>query len=586
MQKATTVRKKQSFLHGAIILTIAMFIVKLMGALYKIPLSRILGPVGNSYFNIAYNIYAPLEAVSTAGLPIAISKLVSENMEKKRFRNVRRIHSVSIPMFLITGLMGMMAMFLIAPIYSNFDESSQAKFAVWAMAPTVLFVCLMSIYRGYYQGLRNMIPTALSEIIESTIRLSLGLVMSYLVVSYGLKEYSLNGTVFGVPYQSVESARNATLPLAAAGAIFGVTIGAFCSFLFLLIRYKIKGDGITKEELLYDSNQDSTKYIFKKLIYTAFPIALGAIIMNLASLIDSTVVLRRLYGIMDKNPDELIVYYGGLISNTVILEGTVHNFLQGCFGYASNMMMIIPAITQVFGISALPSVSEAWISQDYVKIKQNIESVLRITMLVTIPAGLGLVALSYPIIDLVYGGKNTQSAVFIASNVLTILGISAIFISSSTPICSMLQAIGRVDLPVKLLSFGVIIKVVVNYLLVGIPQINIQGAGVGTLMCYMFVTISALYFLCKETRVVPDFNSVFIKPLLAGICSSISAYVSHGLLCHVLLSKISTLCAVGVAIVVYVMALFVFKAFTADDIKLIPGMEKILKRLEKRHRID
>ena len=586
MLKAKAARKKQSFLQGTIILTAAMFLVKVIGALYKIPLSGILGPVGNSYFSVAYAVYAPLEALSTAGLPIAISKLVSENIEKKRFIDVRNIHKVSIPIFLFTGIVGTLAMLFISPIYcNNFCESPQAQYAVWAMAPTVFFVCLMSIYRGYYQGLRNMLPTAISEIIEAISKFALGLAISYAVVHYGMNEFEKKSTVFGNYYPSIESAKNAILAVAAAGAILGVTIGALCSFLFLFISHKLKGDGITNEELSINQEQSSNSEIFKKLVFTALPIGLGAIIMNFSTLVDASLVLLRLNSIMDTNGAVLLSQYGDLISNSVIQSGKTHNYLHGCFGYATTIMMLIPALTQVFGISALPSVSEAWTSRNFDKIKQNIETVLKITMLVTIPAGLGLAVLSNPITNLVYGGRLTQSEIQITAGVLNILGFAAIFTSTSTPICSMLQAIGRVDLPVKILSIGVIIKILVNYVLVGIPEINIQGAGTGTLVCYAFVTTISLYMLCKETKVIPNFKVVFVKPLLSGICSSIAAYASYGLLSHVLTSRISTLCSVAIAVLVYVIALFAFRAITVDDIKMIPGMKKFLKILEKRHNI-
>ena len=151
-------------------------------------------------------------------------------------------------------------------------------------------------------------------------------------------------------------------------------------------------------------------------------------------------------------------------------------------------MMLIPAITQTFGISALPSVTRAWTEGSPKKIKASIESVIRITMLVTIPAGLGLSVMAKPIMSLLYSDGGNTATVDTAASVLVILGIAAIFTSTSTPLCSMLQAVGRVDLPVKLLSVGVIIKIILNYTLVGIPAINIQGAGVGTLVCYVFIT--------------------------------------------------------------------------------------------------
>ena len=241
--------------------------------------------------------------------------------------------------------------------------------------------------------------------------------------------------------------------------------------------------------------------------------------------------------------------------------------------------MLVNSVAEMFGVSALPSITSAWVTGDRKKIKSSIETVLKMTMLFTIPAGFGLVALSGPLMNLLY--SDTPSEAYIASKVLMIMGIAVIFSSTTTPVCSMLQAVGRADLPVKLLVIGMVIKITLNYSLVGIPQINIQGAGVGTLVNYMFVLIAALYFLCKETYIIPDFKSIFIKPLAAGLISALSAYFSHKFLCQIFPCKISTLIAIGIAVLIYLISMILFRAITASDIKMLPKGEKFLKVLEK-----
>lgn len=583
MGKKAKGRAKQSFLHGALILTASMAVVRIIGALFKIPLANILGGEGNGYFSAAYDLYNPLYALATAGFPIAISRMVSENVARKRFRDVRQVHRVSKPIFLLTGTIGTIAMMVGAFIYAYVIKAPEVKYATLALAPTILFVCLMSIYRGYYEGLRNMVPTALSEVIEAVCKLVLGLGIAYGVISYGLNEYAAKGTVFGKAYETESLARSATLPFAAAGAILGISIGAMVGFLYLVFRHHRHGDGITKEELRCSPRAKPTRVTVKTLVSIAIPIGLGAIIMNVAGLIDSTLILRRLSDTMRSNPLALLDEYSGLINPEIVERGNTHVFLYGCYSYAITIMMLISGVTQVFSISALPSVTTAWAEGSYKKIKYNIEAVLRVTTLVTIPSGLGLMVLSNPIMELVYGNQGTRSEVAIASNVLIMLGLAAIFASTSTPICSMLQAVGRVDLPVKLISVGMVIKIILNYTLVGIPQINIQGAGVGTMVCYAMITVLSLYFLCKETKIIPDFMSVFIKPLLAGVSCAVAAYASQGLLSHVISPKIATIFAILIAVIVYIIALFVFCAVTASDIRMLPKGEKIAKILEKRH---
>lgn len=573
-------RANQSFLQGALILTIGMAVVKIIGALFKVPLFGILGAEGNGYFTAAYDLYNPLYTLATAGFPIAIARMVSENVARKRFRDVRQIHRVSIPIFGLMGTIGFLLMVGGTFLYASFINTPGVKYATLTLAPTILFACLMSIYRGYYEGMRNMVPTAVSEIIEALCKLIIGLSASSLILNLGLKEYESKGTFLGVAYETENLARGAILPYAAAGAILGITVGSVFGFLFLLFRYKRLGDGITREELKCSPRPKSGRTTVKTLIRIAIPVALGALVMNIAGFIDSALIQRRISDIMQNNPQPLIDMYSALITPDKLDKA--QTILYGCFGSASTIMMLIPAITQVFGISALPSVTAAWTEGNHRKIKSSIESVIRVTTLVTIPAGLGLSVMAKPIMELIYLKGNNKSEVDVAASVLVILGIAAIFTSTSTPLCSMLQAIGRVDLPVKLLSVGVIIKVVLNYTMVGIPEINIQGAGVGTLVCYVFITAAALYFLCREAHIVPNFVSIFIKPLIAaGLCAT-TAYVTNSLLGRILSSaKLCTLIALVAAVLVYVIALFALKAITKDDVLMLPKGQKIAKILEK-----
>ncbi len=581
MAKKNKARKHQSFLQGALILTASMAIVKIIGAIFKIPLFGILGAEGYGYFTSAYDLYNPLFTIATAGFPIAIAKMVSENIARKRFRDVRQIHKVSIPIFTILGTLGFLLMFGGTFIYANVINAPDVKYATLTLAPTIFFACLMSIYRGYYEGLRNMTPTAISEIIEAICKLTLGLIASTTILSMGLSEFNSFGTVFGKVYENETLARSAILPFAAAGAILGITVGSCIGFIYLLIRFKRFGDGITQEELLTSPRPKSPKATVKTLISIAIPIAIGALVMNIASLVDATLIQRRLFDIMKTNPQMLLNEYPNLITNEAIANGKVHTMLYGCYGSAATLMMLIPAVTQTFGISALPNVTTAWTEGVHKKIKESIESVMRITMLVTIPAGLGLAVMAKPIMQLLYLKGNNQGEVDVAASVLVILGIAAIFTSTSTPLCSMLQAVGRVDLPVKLLSIGVIIKIILNYTLVGVPEINIQGAGVGTLICYIFITTAAFYLLCKEAHIVPNMISIFVKPLLAAICCAISAIGSYSIIENFLPQKISTIAALVVAVVIYLFALVVFKAITKTDVLMLPKGEKIAKTLEK-----
>ena len=578
MDNTSNNENKHSFLRGAMVLGASMVIVKLIGMVFKIVLSRMFGGVGTGIFNTAYELYNPLFTLATAGFPIAISRLVSENITRKRYNDVKLIHKISVPIFIITGIICFTIMVFGSFIYINIIKAPEAIYAILFLSPTIFFGCLMSIYRGYFEGTRNMVPTAISEVIEASSKLIIGVSASYLTIFFALKEFDKNGTVLGKAYENAEQARDAIIPLAVGISILGISLGAFFGFIFLLIRYKVKGSGITKEQYAAAPAPVPTKQMVKTLIKTALPIGAGSIIMSLASTIDVTLINMRLYSVMQTSPDELLSVYNSLIPQSVIDNGQVHIFLFGCYGMALTLMMIVPAVTQVFGTSALPSVTAAWTNGDKKILKARMESVLR----VTIPAGLGLAVFSQPIMNLLYGNSSVVSEVEIAARVLCVMGIAVIFTSTSTPICSMLQAVGRVDVPLKLLSIGVIIKIILNYTLVGIPKINIQGASVGTLVCYIFVTIVGLCILCKETKIIPDFYNILIKPMCSAVICILLSYGFYRLLLLVMDNKFTILLVIIFAVISYAVTLIVMKTITKEDLARMPMGNKIVKVLEKR----
>ncbi len=575
----------QSFALGAIIMAVGMLLVKVAGAAFKIPLAYILGGVGQGYFNIAYSLYNPLYALATAGLPIAISRMVAQSMTDKRYKDVRRIHKISIPIFVFTGLVGSVLMVIGSTICVKFTNSPGALYSILALSPTVFLACMISIYKGYYEGLRNMIPTAVSEIVEAIGKVVFGVGFSALAVKYGMDEYRAFGTVFGKYCENESAAHTATLPYASAGAVLGITLGAMCGFLYIYIKYKLSGDGITNEELEDSPDSRSDKTLIKMLLHIAVPIALGAIIMNLAGAIDAMLVQRRLDDIMKFASDSLLKTYDGLIPQEVVKEGKTHNFLAGCFAYMSTITMLLPTITQGFSISALPNVTTSWVKGVKEKIKNNIETVMKLTAIISFPVGIGMSVLSHPIMDLIYNtfGKSHVGEIYISAEIMTIYALATILVAISTPICSMLQAVGRADLPLKILTIGMILKVVLNYILVGIPEINIQGAGIGTFICYLFVSVFGIILLNREAKIKINIYKIFVKPLFCGVICGVVAYFSYMFTVKFINPKMSTLIAILLAAIIYVISLFIFKTVTYSDLESIPKGKKIVKVLEKYH---
>lgn len=581
--------KNPSFIKGAMILSASMVVVKIFGMLYKILLGQFLDGVEYGMFTIAYNFYDPLFMLATAGFPIAISRIVSKNVAENRFKDVKKLHKISIPIFVSTGIVCCAFMMIFSESYANVVHNNNAKYAICALAPTIFFGCLMSIYRGYFEGMRNMVPTAVSEIMEAAGKLIIGISAAAYVSSAAANEYSRLGTVFGVKYDAAAAAEMIGVYTVCA-ALIGIVAGSVMGFVFLFLRYKIKGCDITRRQLCYSEPARSGKYITKELVKTAIPIGLNSLVLSISSLIDTTLIQIRIDDLARTNNAFMRQIYPN-IPGDVFDRGVLQTYLNGCYGYAITLMMLVTAVTQVFGTSALPNLTAAWTRGVKQEISDNINLVLKMTLSFVLPAGLALSMLANPLLSFLYGRSiangsegNLSTEIEIATKILQILGISVIFIATSTPICSMLQAVGRVDLPLKLMSIAMTVKITLNYMLVGIPIINIQGAAVGSLVAYLFMVIVGLYFLCREARVVPNFINALIKPLLAAaICIGLSSLLYYNLVAKLGLSgnRILLILIVIIAVIFYLIVLLLFRTFNKNEIYTLPKGKKIAKILEK-----
>ena len=577
----------QSFLKGAFILTLSMVIVKVFGFLDKILLTNIYSYFGEEYatmgmglYSNAFEIFVVIFTVATGGLPIAISRLISESMAQKRYKDVKLIHKISVPFFVIVGLVSFLIMIVGSFFYIRAIESPYSIYAMLCLAPTVFFGCLVSIYRGYFEGQRNMMPTAVSEIIEAGVKLIAGTTFAYLIIHFGMKSYTSTGQFLGMTFESDTVARNTLLAFSVAGAILGITLSSFCAFLFLMLKYKISGDGIPEEYYRNSIDARTSRETFSRIVKTAIPIATGALVMSLGSLVDQIIIQRVLLNLAQTNPDVIYNQYSDYFSKESLYgeQITIHTQLWGCYTAALTLMQLVTAVTQVFGSSAMPNVTSAWTKGNKQELKKSIETVIRMTMMFTLPMSFGLCVLAHPVMSFIYSSK---AFVDIGGNVLTIMGITTIFTAAITPVCSMLQGIGKVNLPMKLYGICMIIKIAVTWMFVSIPEINIQGATVGSMIAYAVILFIGVYLLVKHSKVTPNFYTTTIKPLIGSVFSSVAAYFANMLLENLLPQRLSTIISVIIAVIVYITVLLLLRTFTTTEIKFLPKGEKIAKVLEK-----
>jgi len=548
----------QSFIYGAAIMVISTAIVKILGAVFRIPLTYLIHEKGMGFYSTAYDLYLPIYALAMAGLPVAVSRITAEFVQKNRYNDVRKTLKIAQRAFLVTGLTGFFLMLLIIYPFILVTGNDGALYGMLAIAPSVLFCCIMSSYRGYYEGLRNMYPTAISTIIEAAGKLVLGYGFAYGVIAY---------------YGEVNTK---SASLAAAAALLGITLGTAFSAIYLIIRHKTTGDQITAEMLAQSDPADSGKSILKALIAISVPVVLGSLVTNIASLIDVTMVQWQLDNAVKSSPQVFRNLYGEILKDTTDAE--IPNYLYGVYkGYAFTLYNLVPTITSVIGVSALPVLAMAWTKNENAEIKKNIETMVKVTGLVAIPCGIGLIALAEPILNLLYNADS----IAISTKILKILGATAIFAGIMSPLNNMLQAIGKQWVPVRNIAVGAAIKIVVNFILVGIPQVNIIGAPIGTLCCYIYIALGNMVCIVKYSKVKPKVFSVLAKPLIAAIICGVAAFFTNLALTGNIPSKLSTVVAIMVAAIVYLVMLIVLKAITEEDVLAFPKGEKLANLLKK-----
>ena len=477
-------------------------------------------------------------------------------------------------------------MALAAP-YSKWVGEPRNYISILVVAPCILFCCMMSSFRGYYEGLKNMTPTGVSQVIEAAVKLGFGLAATYVAMKGWLKSYNTDilddgiATVFGVEVTSEAEALAAMYPYAAAVAISGVTFGSVLGLIYLFIMYKRKGFGFTREELVNSPAAESDKSIMKQIIRTAAPIAFSSVVLNLSNLIDDTTIRTRLKFALETGYDVIKEMYSEALTLSGTLDEGISNYLYGTHGSVLNIKNLIPTITLTLGISAIPALTAAWANKNKKDIKVTVESTLRVTMMIAMPAGFGIAALARPILNLLY---HSESAMFsIAEPLLVVYGLGLFLFAATSPMTNMLQAVGRMDIPIKSIAIGSCAKILLNFILIGNPAINIKGAPISTTVCYIIIFAINLTSLLRVTKVRIDFVSVYLKPFISGLLCGAVAFASNWLIVEKLgiESRLVCIVSVGLGGITYAISMLIFKGIVKDDVLMLPKGEKIAKVLAK-----
>ncbi len=525
--------KKQSFMGGVTVMAISTVFVKICGALYKIPLNNILGDEGLTHFNSAYNIYALLLSLSTAGLPLALSKLVSEANATGRRTQMRRCLNTARGIFTVVGTVGSAVMLLFTRQLAAAMNNTLAYWPIKCLGISVVCVSVMCAYRGFAQGQQNMVPTATSQFIEAFFKLVVGLPLAWYLVHIG---------------QSLE--------IGAAGAIVGVSAGTVLAMFYMVAK--------NRRPIMWGTDKaQSYGVIARRLLALSIPITLGQAGMSLFNLLDQVIIMGQLQDVLGLAEREAASLYGQ-------------------YGFGSTLFNLPASFLPAVAVSLVPAVTVAVTRKDHREVNKVVTTSFRLIAILAIPAGVGLSVLAGPILLLLYPAR--QETALAATYHLQLLGIASIFVCIMLLTNSIMQAHGKVNWPIITMLIGGAVKVGINYVLVGNPEINIKGAPIGTLICYGLIALINLALVSRLLEKKPNYPAIFAKPVIASAIMGAAAWASHGLLGKVLYggymkSSLCTMLSMGIAVVVYLILVITLGMITREDLRMVPHGAKLAKIL-------
>ena len=544
--------RTQGVVRGAVALTAAVGFVKILGALFKIPLANLLGGEGMGVFSTAYGLFGPIYAVTVGGFPAAMSALVARYAGQGRIQQIRMTLRSAWLLFGSAGILGSAAMWLLAEPFCLSVGNPGAVWCVRMTSPALFGCCAMSVWRGYYQGLGSMTPTALSQVVEAAVKVGSGLGGALLVRSAGLARWAQTGLAGTAAAPDAAAAHTLLLPYMAAGATAGVTLSTFAGLLYLLV-YRCTAGRRLSVPVAPGRGRASFREAFSALTRLALPICLGSAAVSLTTLVDLFTVMNCLRQAVDAAP-ERFAYLG-------LAQDAVPNFLYGSYqGMTVSLYLLVPTLTASFGVSALPAVSRSLSAGDRDAARRHALTVVRAVWLLAVPAGLGMTALAGPVLRLLYPLRAAETAA--VADCLRLLGAAGVFLGAATPVNSLLQAAGKPMTPVFLLTGGAALKLCVNLLLIPRPDVGILGAALGSLCCNLFLMLGGLAALRRTLGLRLPWAS-FGRTLLAGVCCALAAHLTGGWLPA---GTIGTLCAAAAGGAVYFVTLW---ALGSPELRLL-----------------
>ncbi len=525
--------KKQTVLSGVVVLTVSNLIVKLIGVLFKIPLQGVMGDEGMGYFNAAYSVYVWFYTLSTAGLPVAVSLLVAKSFAKGDAKGVKCVYRTTMQMLLFVGGVCCLGMLLFSKELAVLIGSPATASAIAMIAPTILFVCISGGIRGYFQGMGEMTPTAVSQVIEGAFKLLLGILLA---------QYALR--------------KGAALPMVAAYSVSGLTLGSFGSMLYLFWQKKYRKLPAFPEGSVLPAPRK--KRVARSLVHIALPVTLSASVLGLMGLVDVMLVIRCLRGL------------GYTEESAVALFGNYTTLALPMFHLPATLVTplasaVVPAFTQAMEQNRLEDA------------KRLRHTALRMAMLLLLPCAVGMSVFSAPILSLLFSG----ASVAIAAPLLSVLALAIPCAGLLSVTGAMLQVCRQPQKPMVSTLVGAVVKLISGWFLLTSPAFGIFGAPLSTLFAYLVMLFCNLYFTVKYVGTLPDLISWFFKPFAASIGCVLTATCLRHFCLPWLGGTLSTLLALGVAVLTYLLLLCLLRTVEERELSLLPKGDRLVAFLRR-----
>ena len=468
----------KSILGGMTVLSIVGIVSKVIGALHRIPLAWLIGDTGMGIYQLVFPTYNMLLAISSAGLPVAISRMVSYSLAQDDPRNAKRILRIAMSFLTALGFISMMLMIVFSPQLAVRSQDARTQMGFVAIAPALLLVCTMSALRGFMQGQQNMVPTAISQFIEQVAKVFIALPLAY----------------FG---------SRISMAHAVAGVLLGTSIAEGLALLFMFIVYLKNKKEFAQIPQNPEQPLEGTGSILKRLIVFSIPVTISACIVPLSAFIDSGLLLERL-----------------ILSGVEATEATA---LYGRYsGYVLTIINVPSAIAAAISMSLVPSISAAIARSDGPFMRKQSALGLRLSFTVGMPCTVALFVISQRVLSLMFNIAPENLAK--TGNMLSLSAITIVLFTVVQSTSGILQGLKKQWIPMYTLLAGVVVKIFLNYTLIAMPNINIYGASIASITCYTISMLPNLFFVHKYTGLKMQIVDIFLKPALASALMGLLLY--------------------------------------------------------------